>query len=1026
MSISTWRQFPFFEGTPIKDPYYGSEADALYSDPALTAISNAGDFIAIATYKSTVKLINNEFNKRLEFQCYEEGWTINKMTFFEPHKQKSRPLRQQSSFLVTIAERQGYPVSLKLWDLKKLLDPKFNFKAFDFNSSFHTKCDISNGPNNYPMTCFANSNDYSILSFGFANGSVILVRGDILHDKGYRQRLIYESKDPITSIHFKDDQTLFVTTISKIFTLSTLGQNNGKIDKMIDDKNGADVDCTDIQITISSGTTSTNLLVAREDCFQFYNMRGKTHSLQMKVRKRNVFIYKNRYLLFLTHLESDLSYASDFTNNKLMVLDLKNNFIVFNQSFSGEIKDIFAVWNDLYVLLTDGSLLRLHEKSLHDNVEILVNNEIFPIALKLVNENPKEFEVNEILNLKKKYGFYLYDKSEYSESIKQFIECIPLGKTSEIISKFKESSKIQYLIEYIQSMVELKLTNDSHINLLLTSFTKLKMMDDFNAFIEGIMIDEDYEIIDAEKHKSFDLNMIIDLCKENENYESALLIAEKFNLPSKIVSIQLNEIKNYFHAFEYIKSLNVNDLLGVLIENINDLLNRLPNETTQILIDVFTGQYKPAVKKSLDVLDSLVNNNDNKLYNYPLLTSYQQFVSFMNPKSADHETNSVTSGDIQTNIDLPQEAPTYQPPRPRIIFSSFVNHDYEFVIFLEACIESYDKFGGNIQDKNDLLNTLYEMYLTVSIKSDQDESQRKSWLEKASKLLKDRKDWTESDKVTILMISNIYKFSEGEMIIRELKENTDSLMEGFELDLFRASMFADDIIKSFEIVKDYGEKEPELFRLSLTMYTSNDYYMEKLGDERIKELLEIIEQKDIMTPLEVLDCILANENNKSHLANVKLGLVKEYLLRNIKKQKQGIINNEKLMKDYENTKNELKENINGLLNDPTIINSTKCSVCNNKLDFPIIFFRCGHHVHENCVIEINSHNILDNSEDGDMKCPICSNDHDALKALRKQRNEVKLLQESFDSSLNLSKDKFKAMFNFLGRGGMESSSQIVD
>lgn len=1020
MSISTWRQFPFFEGIPIKDPYYGSEADALYSDPTLTAISNAGEFIAIATNKSAVKLIDRQFNKRLEFQCYDEAWTITKMNFFEQNKQETKPTssKHKLSFLVTIAERQGYPVSLKLWDLKKILDPKYNMKFFDFNSSYHTKCDVTNGTNNYPMTCFNYSSDYSILTFGFSNGSVVLVRGDILHDKGYRQRLIYESKDPITSIHFRDDQTLFVTTISQIFTLSTLGQNDGKIEKMIDDKDGADIDCTDIYLTTTSGTKVTTLLVAREDCFQFYNLKGKLHSLQMKMKKRNVFIYRNRYLLCLTQLQSNISYANDFSNNKLLVIDLKNNFIVFNQAFSCEIIDIFSMWDDLYILLTDGSLLRLHEKSLKDNVETLVKNEVFPIALKLITENPKGFGKTEVMSIRKKYGFYLYERSEFNESIQQFIECIPLGKTSEIISKFKDSSKLHNLIEYLQKMVDLKITNESHINLLLTSYSKLKMLNDLNQFIKKIRIDQDYEILDTDKHKSFDLNMIINLCKENENYDSALLISEKFNLPMEIVAIQLNKIKNPFHAVEYIKTLNINDLLGVLIENVNQLLNYLPNETTQILIDVFTGVYKP--KKSLSVLDSLVSPVTNAS-KYPLITSYHQFVSFMNPSASDEDS-------IRSDLKIDQLTPTYQPPKPRIIFSSFVNHDYEFVIFLEACIESYDKFGGNPQDKNDLLNTLYEMYLTISVQANDNADTQHLWTEKAIKLLQSRTNWTDEDKLSALLISNIYGFNEGEMIIREFTDNRDSPLEGFELDLFRTAIFANDILKSFEIVKEYGKKQPELYRLSLTTYSSNDRYMKTLGEERMKELLTIIEENELLTPLEVLDCVITGEKDLKPLANVKLGLVKDYLLRNIENQKQGIMKNEKLMKEYEMETKELKNQINDLLNNPKIISSTKCSVCNNQLEFPIVYFKCGHHMHENCIIESNSHHIVDNNIDNDVtiKCPVCAVDNDALKLLREQRHEIQKRQDLFQLSLKSSPDKFKAMFGFLGRGGMESSYVVSD
>jgi hypothetical protein len=1014
MSVLSWRQFPFFESTPIKDPNYGSESSALYSDITLSAICSTDKYIAIATNENIVKLINSQIEKVIEFQCYEVGWTIIRLSYF----QKSFK-NVNYSCLVTIAERQGYPISLKLWNLDKLLDPNYNMKKFDFNSSFQSQCSITNATNNYPMTCFAHSSDYSTLTFGFSDGTVILVRGDLIHDRGSRQRVIYSSKEPITSINFRDDLTLYVTTISKVFTLSTTGRNNLNFDKLLDNKEGADIDCTDVL----KENNFFNLLVAREENFQFYNSKGKSHSIQMNIPKKKIYVYQNRYILCLTYLNSKPTDSSVFSNNKLMILDTKNSFIVFNQSISQSITDIFEIWGDLYLLLSDGSLLKFHAKPFKDNIQVLVNNDLYQIALKLVNENLSEFTDLELMTLQKKYGFYLFDKGEFGASMDQFIKCITLGKTSEIISKFKESSKIQYLILYLEKLVDLKISTINHVNLLLTSYCKLKKNTDFENFINNIKIDDDFDII--EKHKNFDLDKIIQLCKENEYYNLALIIAQRFNLSSKVISIQLNDLKDPILTINYIESLTIENLLRVLIDNLNQLLDFLPNETTQLLIDVFTGKYKP---KSRDL--EIKNEIETKsISSYPLLTSYKQFASFMNSiHEADSQSSNTEDSEKEQNDNEPS---TYQPPKPRIIFSSFVNHNYEFVIFLEACIESYDKFGGNVHDKNDIMNTLYEMYLTLA-KEDENPDNIKDWEEKAKELLYQKSNLSEEDKNTLLLISNMYDFNDGEMIIRESTElnKENSSIDGFELDLFRLAVFSRNLQKSYDIVIKYGPKEPELYRLALITYTSNDECLEALGDNKLKELLEIIEKMKVLTPLEVLDCLT---NGK---ANVKLGLIKDYLLRNIEKQKSEIKNNENLMDAYELKLKGLTSQINELLNDPKLFNSTKCSVCSNQLDFPIVYFKCGHQVHESCLIETNNINnsiisttsniSIDDTNDGYIVCPVCSSDQDALMMLKKQQEEFALRQDLFKSTLEGSTDKFKTMFAFLGCGGMESGKVITD
>lgn len=1019
MSILSWRQFPFFEGIPIKDPYYGAEGEALYSDVTVSAVCSTNQHMAIATQQVMVKLINSNIEKVLEFQCYDAGWSITKLSYFEKSFNDGK-----HSFLVTIAERQGSALSLKLWNLNKLLDPKYNMKKLDFNSSYHTICNISNGANNYPMTCFANSDDYSILAFGFSNGTVILVRGDLINDRGYRQRVIYENKDPITSVHFRDELTLYITTLSKVFTLSTTGKNNGHLDKTLDSKEGADIRCS--VVFKEKNTGSRSLLIANKDCFQFYNSRGKSHSILMNIPKQNVHIYKNRYIVFLSHVDSNLSEVTTFANNKLVILDTKNNFIVYNHSIPNSILDIFELWDDLYMLLLDGSLLKLHEKPIKENVNILVNNELFQIAIKLIRENPTSFTEEELMNLNKKYGFYLYQKGEFNDSIDQFIQCIKLGKTSEIISKFKESSKIQYLIKYLEQMVKLKISTRNHINLLLTSYCKSKTIGDFEKFINNIEIDDDYDFV--EEHKKFDLDQMIQLCNDNEYYSLALLIAKKFNLALKVVAIQLDNMKDPVLTITYIKSLPIDDLLRVLVDNVSQLLNLLPNETTQLLIDVFTGKYKPKLRDlETDIVSETEKDNESKsISSYPLFTSYKQFASFMDSKKTD---KSRTASSSDNDVDV-VDVPTYQPPKPRIIFSSFANHNYEFVIFLEACIESYDNFGGSEQDKNDIINTLYEIYLVLS--KDDDTSQNSTeWKEKAKKLLLERKNFTEEDKNLLLLISSMYDFGEGEIIIRELTDDINSSIDGFELDLFRSAVFSHNIEKSFEIVTKYGAKEPELYRLALITYSSNNSYLETIGDDRMKELLESIEKLKILTPLEVLDCLTHGS------ANVKLGLVKEYLLRNIEAQKKEITSNENLMNAYELKLNDLTNQIDDLLNEPKTLNSTTCSVCSNQLNFPIVYFKCGHQIHESCLIESNGvknssiSNVqttfaMDDKDDGFTPCPICSTEQDALMMLKKQQEDVALRYDLFKSNLKGSTDKFKAMFTFLGRGGMEPAKVVVN
>lgn len=967
MSMQNWKQFPFFEGTFIKDPYLESP-NALYSNPTLSAVCATEDNVAIAVDQTCIKIITQDIQELFSFQCYDDGWTITNLKYFP-------------SMLVTFAERQGHPSHMKLWNLQKVRE-KLKTGKFDYNSSFVSSCQITHGSNNHPLTCWDISEDHSMFAFGFSDGSIILVRGDLVHDRGSRQRLIYQNNDPVSFISFKDDYTLYVTTFSKTFTLSTSGKNNRNIERLLDE-DGSDIGC--------ASRFEDQLLVSRSSCLQLYNSKGKTSALNIDIPKKKCFVFRDRYVACISQKSPSIAESDVFSNNRLVLFDTKYNFIVFNQSIPSSVLEFVECWGDLYAVLLDGSLLKLHEKSLKECIEILVKNEQFYTAVKLATENQGEFSNIESKRLRSQYGHYLYNKGEFQDAMDQFIESLPFDKTSEIIVMFKESSKIPYLIKYLERMVSLKLSKVNHVDLLLTCYCKLKQFDKFSDFVNNIQVDNDFDIVDS--HLMFDFENIIQLCIDNEYYDLALQVAKKFNSSSKVVSIQLNDINDPLLTLNYIKSLQIDDLLRVLVDNVSDLLNVLPNETTQLLIDVFTGKYQPS---------DIDKGNDSEVVSiasYPLFTSYKQFASFMN---------------ISESEEI-EQTPTYQPPRPQIIFSSFANHNYEFVIFLEACIESYDKFGGNTKDKNDICNTLYELYLTVS---QEDLENAKEWEKKAVELLHNRQEWTEEDKTLLVLISGMYNFEEGELIIKELtKEQTNSL-EGYFMDLFRSAIFAGDLERSYKIVLDHGDEEPELYRLALTTYTLKDSYLSEIGEEKIHKILERIETQKSLLPLEVIDCMTSGG------ANVKLGLVKDYILRSIERQKKEIQNNEKLMVAYEAKLKDLTDQINDIVRRPKLVNSTKCSVCSKPLDFPIVYFKCGHQMHEACLAEHTS--IMELSEDDNSVCPICTSDQDALLMLKMQQDEMANRQDLFKANLKSSTEKFKTMFAFLGRGGLEPAKCVIN
>ena len=87
------------------------------------------------------------------------------------------------------------------------------------------------------------------------------------------------------------------------------------------------------------------------------------------------------------------------------------------------------------------------------------------------------------------------------------------------------------------------------------------------------------------------------------------------------------------------------------------------------------------------------------------ISNYRAFLNYLSLQleetdNSDNYTESKTSQENPTL--LSNKEPTYLPPKPNLIYASFTNHPKEFVIFLEASLEAFNKYDGNIVDKRKL------------------------------------------------------------------------------------------------------------------------------------------------------------------------------------------------------------------------------------------------------------------------------------------------------------------------------------
>lgn len=213
------------------------------------------------------------------------------------------------------------------------------------------------------VSAFVALEDLSQVAVGFANGSVTVVRGDFIHDRGTKQRIVFESEDPITSLEVREGAVtvLYIATTGRLSNLVISGKGQGQPARTIDNL-GCGVGC------MTTDPSTRDIIVARDDAIYSYGAKGRGASFAAEGPKKIIKMYKSYVGLVCPPRVAQVSKSKTFrrlgadevdglfTTTSFCLLDTDLRYVAHNEQLSSQVKHVFVEWGELYIITEDGKV----------------------------------------------------------------------------------------------------------------------------------------------------------------------------------------------------------------------------------------------------------------------------------------------------------------------------------------------------------------------------------------------------------------------------------------------------------------------------------------------------------------------------------------------------------------------------------------------------------------------------------------------------------------------------------------------
>lgn len=469
------------------------------------------------------------------------------------------------------------------------------------------------------------------IAIGFEDGAVHVVRdlATLLRTSSHaeavqaRTKVVRDSAkledadapDTVTGLVVDDQRSsvlLLVATVSRVVRCTLTGAGTGGAPITID-TTGCALHCAvrfrapEVDVAEHTATSlATKMVLARDEALYVMGKDGREASVALEGAKASVHcLFGELVITFQTTCAAQrvvvfdldtkcLTHTSEYTDLQL---------VCTSDTEAGQPEPDSRIW-----LVQQGRGVVLREKPLLAKLEQLFRSHLYrqavsfvyacatrfpqarlpvpPPSVAIVPMRPHERRTETpvdvlVADVYRRYGEYLYARSDYDGAMQQFVKTIGVVSPSFVIRLFLDAQRLPYLTHYLEVLHQRGKAQADHTTLLLHCYTKLRQVDALDKFVRASDV-------------PFDVPLAIDVCRKAGCAAQAAYLAQTHGLHDTYLSIQLRDTNDAHAALAYLANLPPADATRYFAPYAHKLLDTAPDKTCDLLVCLYTQAQEEA------------------------------------------------------------------------------------------------------------------------------------------------------------------------------------------------------------------------------------------------------------------------------------------------------------------------------------------------------------------------------------------------------------------------------------------------